>query len=133
MKKYYTNGTNRILIKFIIKALLTSVLTILFFSFISSELIFKLDLDLNSVNMISIFIVALSSLITSFISVYGIKNNGAIFGVLSQIPLLFYMIVNVIFNGSSVPLLFVKVLILGLVGCLTGMFSSSKSKKIKVH
>lgn len=133
MKNLHTNNTSKILYIFIIKSLITSILSVVLFSFISAEIVYKLDLDLNSCNSISIIILTICSFLISFISVYGIKNNGALFGILSQIPVLFYMIINLIFHDSSILLFFIKLTIIILVGCLSGILSCKQSRKIRVR
>lgn len=133
MKKYTSNSTNKLLISFIIKSIITTVLTVLLFTFLSSELIYKLDIDLNNISVISLFIVAFSSILISSISVYNLKNSGIIFGIISQIPLIFYMLINAIFCNNNWLYFFIKLAISVLLGALFGLIVTEKSKHKKVN
>lgn len=132
MKKYSTKATNKILISFAVKSIVSTIISILCFTFLSGEIIYKLDLDLNKISIASFIIVGLSSAIISIISVYSIKNSGAIFGLLSEIPLIFYMLINAIFNNSGWLYFGIKLLIVVLIGVLFGIIVCEKSKKIRV-
>lgn len=133
MKKYTSNSTNKLLISFIIKSIISTVLTVLLFTFLSSELMYKLDIDLNNISVISLFIVTFSSILISSISVYNLKNSGIIFGILSQIPLIFYMFINAVFCNNNWLYFFIKLAISILLGALFGLIVTEKSKHKKVN
>ena len=132
MKKYSSSSTNKLLIKFVLKSLITSFISVLLFSLSFSEITLKLDLSLDINLIFSILIVVFSSAITSFISVLTIKNNGAIMGIISCIPLIVFLIINIIVNQNSLILFCIKLAIIILTGALFGMLSSKKSAKFKV-
>lgn len=132
MKKYSSKNTNSIIIAYIIKSIISSIICIFCFTFLSSEIIYKFDVDLNSANYFAIAIVSITAFLVSIISVYKIKNNGAIMGILAEIPLLFYMIINAIFNNHSLIFTFIKIILVVLFGILGGIIASKKSKKLKV-
>lgn len=132
MKKYSTKATNKILISFAVKSIVSTIISILCFTFLSSEIIYKLDLDLNKISFVSFIIVGISSAIISIVSVYSIKNSGAIFGLLSEIPLMFYMLINAIFNNNGWLFFGIKLLCVALIGVLCGIIVCEKSKKIRV-
>ena len=132
MKKFSSSGTDKLLIRYVIKVLLSTVLSILLFSFLFSEIVYKLDLDLDLNRIFSIFIICFCSATISYISVRSIKNNGALMGVISQIPLIFYSIINLIFYDNSFLLFLIKIVLILLIGALFGIFATKKSNKFKV-
>lgn len=132
MKKYSSKNTNSLIITYIIKSILSSIICIFCFTFLSSEIIYKLDIDLNSANYFAIAIVSLTAFLVSIISVYKIKNNGAVMGLLAEIPLLFYMIINAVFYDNSLIFTLIKIVLVISFGVLGGIIASNKSKKLKV-
>ncbi|MBQ9532197.1 MAG: TIGR04086 family membrane protein [Eubacterium sp.] len=132
MKKYSTSSTERLLIKYVLKVVLTSLITILLFTYFFSQTVYKLDLDLESNSIFSVFIVLICSSLTAYISVLSIKNNGALMGVIAQIPLIFYSVINLIFNDNSFILFLIKLAISLFCGALFGILASKKSSKFKV-
>lgn len=131
MKKTNTK-TNKLLLTYVIKAVLLSIISILIFSFISSEILYKLDLSLDNINVITIIICAFSSLIVSYFSLSGIKNNGILMGVISEIPLIFYSLINMIFCENSFAYFLIKTVIMLLIGAFIGVIRTKKNSKIKV-
>lgn len=68
----------------------------------------------------------------SFVSVNGFKNNGILLGLIAEMPLVFYSLVNLIFNGNYVLFFVIKTVLIILFGMLIGELTVRKSKKIKV-
>ena len=132
MKKLSSSSTNKLLLKYVVKVLLTTIISILLFSLIFSRVIYKLDLDLDTAKTFSFFIVFLCSAATAFISVLSIKNNGALMGILAQLPLIFYMLINLIINSNIFVLFIIKLVISLLTGALFGILATKKSNKFKV-
>lgn len=124
--------TNKLLLKYVIKVVLLSIFSILFFTFISSEILYKLDLSLDSANVITIIICALSAMIVSYFSLGEIKNNGLLMGVVSQIPLIFYSLINMIFSDNSFIYFLIKTIIMFLIGAVIGLLRTKKNSKIRV-
>lgn len=132
MQKFSTKSTNRVLITFAIKSIIVTFVSIILFSYLSSQIIYVLDLSLEKIDILSLFICAISAIIISIIATSNLKNNRLIFGVISEIPLIFYTLINVIFNESSITYFFIKLIIIALIGALGGMMSARKSKSFKV-
>ena len=132
MKKIKTKSTESLLIKYVIKVVLSSVISILLFTYLFSKIMFTLDLDLEIGSILSVFIVLICSSLIAFISVLSIKNNGALMGILAEIPLVFYCIVNMIFNENSFILLIIKIAIALFCGALFGIIASKKSGRFRV-
>lgn len=132
MKKLSSASTDRILLKFILKIIFSTIVSILLFSFIFSEITYKLDLDMNINKIFSIIICCLCSAVISFISVSGLKNNGLVMGILSEIPLIFYSLLNLIFYENSALFFVIKLVIITLLGALIGLLTTKRSRKFKV-
>ena len=132
MKKVNASSTDKLLLKFIIKVVLSSIISILLLSYLFSQLVYKLDLDVETNGILSVFIVLIGSSVIAFISVLSIKNNGALMGIISELPLLFYSILNMIFNDNSAVLLIIKIAIALFCGALFGILATKKSSKFKV-
>jgi putative membrane protein (TIGR04086 family) len=132
MKKLKTVKTDKLILKFTLKSIISSIVSILLLSLLFSEIIYKLDLDLSSSDLFAVIICALSSLIVSFVSVFGFKNNGLLMGVISQAPILLMLLYNLLFNDNSILLFLIKLIIIIVIGGLTGIMRTKKSKKIKV-
>ena len=130
MKKQ--SSTNRLLIKFVIKSVISTIFSIAFFSFVFSEIVYKLDLSTDNNRVFSIIIVFLCSACIAFISVLSIKNNGALMGIVSTLALLFYETFNMIFNDSGLVLFLIKLVLTLLTGALFGILATRKSNKFKV-
>ena len=132
MKKISAVGSNGILIKFLIKSLLSSAISIILFSFISSKILVKTDADLTLIPIISAVIIAFSSLITAAVSVTGIKNNGGLMGVVSILPLVIFSFINLIIFNNTFVMFLIKLVIMIAVAFFTGSFVVKKSRRIKV-
>ena len=129
MKKSAHNSTNRLLIKYFLKVIIISIIAVLFFTFIFSEIVYKLDLELESNYIFSILSVFFSGALISFVSVYSIKNNGALMGVIAELPLILFCLINLIINENSFVLFLIKTVISLLTGALCGIIATKKSGK----
>lgn len=124
--------TNKLLLTYVIKSVSLSVLSILLFSFISSEIIYRLDLSLSSINAVTIIICALSALIVSYFSLGSIRNNGVLMGLICETPLIFYSFINMIFSENSFLFFLIKTVIMLLIGAVIGIIRAKKNSKIRV-
>lgn len=132
MKNISSGKTNKLLILFVIKAVLSTIISIVLFSLVSSKIILAFDISVDSAKIFSPAICVLTAAVVSFISVKGFKNNGALLGVICQLPLIFYSLINTIFNNHNFLLLIIKIVLIALVGAFIGIITVNKSKKIKV-
>ncbi|MCI9111524.1 MAG: TIGR04086 family membrane protein [Eubacterium sp.] len=132
MKKISSSGATGLLIKFIIKAVILTAISVMFFSWLFSFIIFKLDLDIKYLEYASYAVNILSSVIISYISVKSFKNNGFVMGMLSAVPLIIFSFINLIVNGNNIVHFLVKLLAVLLISGVFGYLSAKKSKKIKV-
>lgn len=132
MRKISSKGTNNILLKFTIKAVLSAIISIMVFTFIFSRISYSLDLDQRYNMIFTIFICAFCAAITGFFAVLGVKNNGIILGLIAQIPLIFYSFLNIIFNENTIVFFLIKLVIIVCTGMLFGYLAAKKSKKLRL-
>ena len=126
------NQSDKLVIVYILKAVLSTVAALLLFSSFAAYLIYKLDLSVSSAQIFSVFVYLLTAITVCVISVYGLKNSGALMGVLSQLPLILYSVFNLIFNENTLVLFLVKLALSILCGALFGLLMTKRSKRFKV-
>lgn len=131
MKKI--SKSNKLLISIILRVILSTIISILSLSLILSLLIYKFDLPLDIVSYLSIIITSLSSFIVAFISLTGIKNNGLIIGLISQIPLVFLSLIDTIVYSNEPVIFLIKIALMIVIGALTGYIKVNKNKHFKVR
>lgn len=132
MKKIASENTNKLLLMMLLKTLAISVGTVMLYSFIFSEIVYHLDLSLDSAGGISLIVVALSAFTIAFLSCFKMKNSGILLGILSEIPLIFYTLINVIFHEASVLYFIIKLVIILCSGALAGFLAVRKTTRFKV-
>ena len=130
--KRINKNEDQIIALFVLKSFVVSVISIIAFSLLSSFTVLKLDLGDNAINILSVFVLLLSSILTSYISLGGIKNNGALIGVFSIIPLVIFSLFNLIFNENTIILFIIKCLLVTLSGALFGILRVNYNRRIKV-
>ena len=130
--KINTSNAKGLLIKFAIKSLIITAISVLIFSAIFSFIVYKADLDLKYLEYLSCGVCAFSAALTAYFSVKAFKNNGLIMGILSCLPLIIYSFINMLINGNNIIYFLIKLLIILLLGGVFGILSTKKSKKIKV-
>lgn len=132
MKKISSSGANGLLIKFIIKIVLTTIITISIFSLLISFAFSKLDLDMKYLAYASYAVNILSAIIVSYLCTKSFKNNGFIMGMLSSVPLIIYSFINLIMNGNNIIHFLIKLALVLFFGGIFGYISTKKQKKYKV-
>ena len=130
MKKI--DKSDKLIISIILRVLLSTVFSVLMFSIILSLIVSKFDLPLELTDYLSIFITSFSAVIIAIISTVGIKNNGLMIGVISQIPLIIYSFANTIIFDNAVYLFLIKLIIVLIIGAVTGYLRVNKNRRFKV-
>lgn len=125
-------GKNNVLLKYILKVIFSAIISLLLLSYVFSKLAYALDLDTKYNIYLTIIISVITAAITSFISVIGIKNNGALLGAFAQVPLILYSLLNVIFNENEFIFFCIKSVLVILTGLVVGYLTSEKSKKLRI-
>lgn len=132
MKKISSSGANGLIIKFVVKSVLLTVISVSIFSLIFSYAVSGLDLDLKYLQYCSYAVNMFSAVIISYFSVKSFKNNGFVMGMMSSIPLIIYSLLNLIINGNNIIHFFIKLIAVLLISGIFGYLSTKKSKKYKV-
>ncbi len=132
MKKISSSGANGLLIKFIIKTILITIISVSIFSLLISFAFSKLDLDLKYLEYASYAANILSAIIVSYLCTKSFKNNGFIMGMLSSVPLIIYSFINLIMNGNNIIHFLIKLALVLLLSGIFGYISTKKQKKYKV-
>ena len=132
MKKVSVTFSDKLILKFILKSVLLTVLSVISLSLVFSEILLKLDISTEYADIISVVICFVSSAAVSLISLGGFKNNGLIIGVISQLPLLLLILYNCIFNNNSLLLLALKAAVIIITGSVCGYLRVKKNNTFKV-
>ena len=130
MKKI--DKSDKLIISIILRVLLSTVFSILIFSIILSLIVSKFDLPLELTDYLTVIITSLSAVTISFISTIGIKNNGLMIGLISQIPLIICSFANTIIFDNPVLIFIIKLFIILIIGAITGYLRVNKNRRFKV-
>ena len=130
MKKI--DKSDKLIISIILRVLLSTVFSVLVISIILSLIVSKFDLPLELTDYLTVIITSLSAVTISFISTIGIKNNGLMIGLISQIPLIICSLANAIIFDNPVLIFIVKLFIVLIIGAITGYLRVNKNRRFKV-
>lgn len=131
-KKVKMIGSKSVFIKYIVKIILLSVISVVLISSLFSLIFLKLDVSIEYAAYISILIVGISAIIISYFSVSSFSNNGAVLGIFSLFPLCIYSLINTVIYSENWLILAVKIALMIVLGAFFGNFSIKKRKKIRV-
>lgn len=131
-KKVNMIGSKGVFIKFFIKIVLLSAVSVLILSGLLSFILLKLDLNLDFAAYISIVITAGASIMISYFSVSSFSNNGAVLGIISVLPLCLYSLINTVIYTNNWLILVVKFALMIILSAFFGNLSIKKRKKIRV-
>ena len=124
MPKISSTENKAMIIKFCLKCVITTVLSVLLLSIISSFLFLKLDLDLGYAKYFAYAIVSLTSFITSIISLISIKHNYILVSLISCIPFLMFIVINGIINSRSIIDIGLKILLIVIFSTAAAVIKS---------
>lgn len=123
--------SNNLLASFIIKALLSNVITTALLLILFSQLIFKLDLSDMYYNIFSSVILFISSLITPLIAAKGLKNNIFVMSIFSNALLILITVINS-FSVKNIILTVIEFAIIIVSSFLASIIISKKKSRFKV-
>lgn len=130
MPKITTSNTKGLFIAYLIKIILSTVLSLFVFSSIFSFVTLKLDLDLKVIEYFSVAICAISSLVISYISISGFKNNYLILSVISVMPLVIFSIINFCVNKQGgFAFEIVKIAVIFVFSICVAVFKSTRKTR----
>ncbi len=127
MVRITANNVNHLLIKFIIKILLSTVISVTVFSSVSSFILLKLDADLGAAKYVGLAVVILSAFIISNISIRGFKNNLLVMSLFSVLPLAIFSIINFCVNKTDPVYVIIKVIAVFAVAFISSVIMSKKA------
>lgn len=130
MPKITTSNTKGLFIAYLIKIILSTVLSLFIFSSIFSFVTLKFDLDLKVIEYFSVAICAISSLIISYISISGFKNNYLLLSVISVMPLVIFSIINFCVNKQGgFAFEIVKIAVIFVFSICVAVFKSTRKTR----
>lgn len=132
MRKISISSSKGLLLNYIIRIIITSIISIFAMCAIFSFLALKLDLNEEYFKYLSLISVLISSVIISYFSVKPFKNNGAVLGIISIAPLLIYSLINYFICSNDLIFLVIKIVLSLAISALFGYYSIKKSKKIRI-
>lgn len=129
MPKISASNIKGLLINYTIRIVLTTVLSILAQSMLFSFIALQFDIDLSLLKYFGVVITILSSIIISYVSTIGFKNNVLLLSIISVMPLLLISIINFAVNKGSAPVILIK--IFGIILCSILVSVIKVSKKLR--
>lgn len=109
MPKINVGNSKSLLVKYVVRIVLGTVMSIFVLTAAISYLVLKLDIDLNVLKYVGIAVCIVSAVIISFISTSGFKNNFLALSAISVMPLIAFCVINGCVNKSSALLILIKV------------------------
>lgn len=129
MPKISASNIKGLLINYTIRIVLTTVLSILLQSLLFSFVALQFDIDLSLLKYFGVVITIISSIIISYVSTIGFKNNVLLLSIISVMPLLLISIINFAVNKGSAPVILIK--IFGIILCSILVSIIKVSKKLR--
>lgn len=128
MPKISATNSKNLFILYFIKIFASGVLSVLILDALSSVIILKLDLSLQTAEYISIAIVLITALFTSFISIGGFKNNYLLMSLISVLPLAIFVFINFLINKSGSGIFIIKLAGIFICSALVALIKSAKKR-----
>lgn len=128
MPKISATDSKGLLVKYLIKIICSSILSIALLSSITSFIVLKLDLDLSIIGVISTVITIISAVIVSFISITQFKNNLLMLSCISVTPLAIFVFINYLVNNTNPIILIVKLLCIFLSAIIVSFIKSARKR-----
>lgn len=127
MVRITANNVNSLLIKFIIKIVLSTAVSVTVLSSLASFILLKLDLDLSAAKYIGVAVTILSAFIISNISISGFKNNLLVMSLFSVLPLAVFSIINFCVNKTEPVYVIIKVIAIFAIALISSVIMSKKA------
>ena len=128
MPKISATNSKKLFIVYVLKILLTTVLSVILFNCIASIILLKLDVDLSVSKYVSIAIVIVTAIIISAVSTTGFKNNYLLVSVISVVPFAIYVFSNFLVNNSSSTYFIIKLIGIFLCAVIVSIIKSAKKR-----
>lgn len=129
MPKITSSNTKNLFVKYALRIIISSLLSIFLFCSVFSFLLLKLDIDLSALQYIGTAICIVSSFVISYVSTLGFKNNFLVLSLISVLPLLIFSVVNFCVSKSNAVFIIVK--IAGIIICSVIVSLIKSGKKLR--
>lgn len=130
MKKL--NNSKIMFLKIVLTVIFSTLFLVTILSLIISSIILKFDINLNYCNYFAYVVISIVSLTVPYISLYTLKNNALIMGLVCSLPLNLITICITFITRSSYTELLVKLIIITLLSCVSTLLKIKKNSNIKV-
>lgn len=128
MPKISATNSKELFLTYFIKIAISSIVSVLLFNLVSSAIVLKLDLDLSVAGYISIAVCLLSSIIISFVSISGFKNNFLLLSVISVVPFAVFVFINFLVNKSNSIYFIIKLALIFVSAIIIALIKSSRKR-----
>lgn len=128
MPKISATNSKELFLTYFIKIAISSIVSVLLFNLVSSAIVLKLDLDLSVAGYISIAVCLLSSIIISFVSISGFKNNFLLLSVISVVPFAVFVFINFLVNKSNSIYFIIKLVLIFISAIIIALIKSSRKR-----
>lgn len=128
MPKISATNSKELFLTYFIKIAISSIVSVLLFNLVSSAIVLKLDLDLSVAGYISIAVCLLSSIIISFVSISGFKNNFLLLSVISVVPFAVFVFINFLVNKSNSIYFIIKLVLIFVSAIIIALIKSSRKR-----
>lgn len=129
MPKISATNNKSLFIKFAIKSLLSSALSVVLLSFLSSAVFLKLDIDLKYAEYVSFAICAAASFVTAYACMMDFKSNYLLMSVLSSSILVIFTIINSVVNKNSLAMTIIRIAVILLSAILAALFKTVRKRR----
>lgn len=108
MPKINVGNSKSLLVKYVVRIVLGTALSIFVLTAAISYIVLKLDIDLSVLKYVGVAVCIVSAVIISFLSTSGFKNNFLALSAISVLPLIAFCVINGCVNKSSALLILIK-------------------------
>ena len=129
MPKISATNNKSLFIKFVIKSLLSSALSVVLLSLLSSAVFLKLDIDLKYAEYVSFAICAAASFVTAYACIMDFKSNYLLMSVLSSSILVIFTIINSVVNKNSLAMTIIRIAVILLSAILAALFKTVRKRR----
>ncbi len=129
MPKISSTDNRALIVRFLIKVLVATAVTLLLFNGLTALILLKTDLSLDYVRYIELFICALSSFIISYLSLTGFNQSYMLISLLSIIPISLYSLVNMLVNKTEIKLFIIKIILYVIFCVISAVIKSFRKRR----
>lgn len=129
MPKISTTNNKSLFLKFAVKSILISFLSVALLSAIASSVILKLDIDLDCLNYLSLAICGISAFITPIFTNNDFKNNFLLLSIISILPLILFSFINGIISKNTFIFILIKIAVEIAMAVLSAIIKTLRKRR----